>query len=148
MSGIVSRRRYAARPERVFEAFRDPARLARWWGPKGSVNEFREFDMRPGGRWRFTMQGADGTRYEMDKRFVEVEPPARIVMRHEQEGHAFTMTIALAEDAGGTLMTWRMDFDDPAEAAAVRDLVLAANEENFDRLDAILESQSRILRDS
>lgn len=135
---IVSRRRFAAPRERVFDAFRDPARLARWWGPRGSVNEFREFDLRPGGRWRFTMWAPDGARHEMDKRFVAVEPPARVVLRHEQARHSFTMTIALADDAGGTVVTWRMVFDDDAEAEAVRGAVLAANEENFDRLADVL----------
>lgn len=138
VSEIVSRRHFMAPRERVFDAFRDPARLARWWGPRGFVNEFREFDLRPGGRWRLTMCGPDGARHEMDKRFLAVEPPARVVLRHEQERHAFTMTIALTEDAGGTLMTWRMAFDDAAEAEAVREVVLAANEENFDRLAAVL----------
>lgn len=135
---IVSRRAFAATRDQVFGAFRDPAVLARWWGPRGSVNEFHEFDLRPGGRWRFTMRGADGTRYEMDKRFLEVQAPGRIVLRHEQRRHAFTMKIALEEDADGTLMTWRMAFDDAAEAEAVREAVLAANEQNFDRLAEVL----------
>lgn len=138
----MSRRRFSAPRERVFDAFRDPAQLARWWGPRGSVNEFREFDLRAGGRWRFTMRGADGARYEMDKRFLVVEPPARVVLRHEQAGHAFAMTIALAVDAGGTLVTWEMRFDEAAEAEAVRAAVLAANEENFDRLAAELRASA------
>jgi len=44
---IVSARTFAAPRERVFEAFRDPARLARWWGPRGFRNTFEVFDLRP-----------------------------------------------------------------------------------------------------
>ena len=29
---------------RVFEAFANPAVLARWWGPRGSVNVFHTFE--------------------------------------------------------------------------------------------------------
>lgn len=47
---ILTVREFDAPRERVFEAFTDPARLARWWGPKGFTNTFQEFDLRPGGR--------------------------------------------------------------------------------------------------
>lgn len=135
---IVSSRRFAASRERVFEAFRDAARLARWWGPSGSVNELHAFDFRPGGVWRFTMRGRDGAAYEMDHRFLEIDPPSRIVVRHEQAGHSFTLTMALDAEGDGARLTWRMEFDDPSEGDAVRAFVLAANEENFDRLAAVL----------
>ena len=50
--------------ERVFRAWTDPAHLARWWGPKGFTNTFHEFDLRPGGLWRFVMHGANGADYQ------------------------------------------------------------------------------------
>ena len=46
--------------ERVFRAWTDPEHLKQWWGPKGFTNTFHEFDMRPGGHWRFVMH-ADPT---------------------------------------------------------------------------------------
>ena len=53
-------RRIDAPWERVFHAFSDAAHLTRWWGPKGFTSTFHEFDLRPGGRWRFVMHGPDG----------------------------------------------------------------------------------------
>jgi uncharacterized protein YndB with AHSA1/START domain len=138
---IVNTRLFPAPRARVFAAFADPAVLARWWGPQGFANEFHEFDFRAGGAWRFTMRGPDGASYTLDKRFAEIAAPERIVVRHNQEGHGFSLAMTLAEKAGGTELTWRMLFDDPAEAARLRDFIASANEQNFDRLAAVLAAQ-------
>lgn len=58
--------------ERVFKAFSDPARLARWWGPHGFGSTFHEFDLRPGGAWRFVMHGPDGANYPNQSVFVGI----------------------------------------------------------------------------
>lgn len=138
---IVNARVLAASREKIFAAFSDLVVLARWWGPKGFTNTFHEFDFRPGGVWRLTMHGPDGASYAMDHRFVEIDPPARVVVRHLQAGHDFTLTITLAERAGGTAVTWCMRFDDPAEAARLRGFLQGANEENLDRLAAQVSTQ-------
>lgn len=39
--------------------------LKKLLGPNGFTNTFYEFDLRPGGKWRFTMHGADGKNYKM-----------------------------------------------------------------------------------
>jgi uncharacterized protein YndB with AHSA1/START domain len=131
---IVTTRLLAVLRDRVWDAFRDPAALAQWWGPGGFTNTFREFEFRPGGIWRFTMHGPDGADYAMDHRFTEIVAPERIVVRHLQPGHDFTLTITLTESGGRTEIAWQMIFDDPAEAARVRPFVVPANEQNLDRL--------------
>lgn len=137
---IVSACVFRAAPGEVFEAFADPVRLARWWGPAGFASTIHEFDLRPGGRWRFTMHGPDGARYEIENRFVTVERPGRIVFRHPQPGHEFLMTMEFAADSGRTRLTWRMLFDSAAECARVRDFIIPANEQNFDRLAIDLQA--------
>ena len=139
---VVSTRVFKAPRERVFEAFSDPGQLARWWGPRGFTNEFHEFDLRPGGRWRFTMRGPDGAVYRIAKDFIEVVRPERVVYENLDPSHRFRMTMTFAERQGGTELTWRMRFELPAEFARVKDLVAAANEENFDRLAAHLAATS------
>lgn len=131
---IVNSRVVDASREKIFAAFSDPAVLARWWGPKGFTNEFHDFDFRVGGAWRFTMRGPDSACHAMDHRFIEIVPPARLTVRHIQPGHDFTLTVSFAECADGTEVTWRMRFDDPAEAARLRSFLKMANEENLDRL--------------
>lgn len=142
---IVSSRTFAVSRESLFDAFVDPVLLAAWWGPRGSVNEFAEFDLRVGGRWRFVMRAEDGTEYPMSKEFVEVEVPERIVLRHLGPGHRFEMVMTYAR-AGErrTELTWRMRFESAGEAERVRAVVTAANEQNFDRLEALLVEQGRI----
>ena len=133
-SAIVSRRVIPARREEVFAAHADPARLAAWWGPGNATNEFECFDFRPGGDWRFTMRFPGGEAFPMVHRFEEIVAPERIVVRHIQAGHDFTLTIRLAEVAGGTEVGWHMAFDDPGEAQRLRGFLTAANMENLERL--------------
>ena len=131
---IVSTRVFNAPRERVFGAFSDPEQLKRWWGPTGFTNTFQEFDLRPGGAWRFVMHGPDGTDYPNAKEFVEVGAPARIVFDHLDPVHWFRMTMTFDAEAGKTRLTWRMVFQSPEAAAPVRDFIVRANEQNFDRL--------------
>lgn len=135
---IVSSRIFAAPREVVFERFMDPECLAKWWGPKGFTNTFHEFDPRPGGRWRFTMHGPDGAHYETEKEFLEVTPPERIVFDHLQEQHRFQMRMSFEAVPEGTRLTWQMVFEPNPSNEKLRDFIVAANEENFDRLEACL----------
>lgn len=135
---IVSTRVFDAPRERLFRAFRDPKVLARWWGPNGFTSTFQEFDFRPGGAWRFVMHGPDGADYRNESEFIEVVSPERIVLDHLRPMHRFQMTMTFAEEAGKTRLTWRMRFESAAELERVRVVVRAANEQNFDRLQAQL----------
>jgi len=139
---IVSRRVFAAPRELVFEAFSNPDHLVHWWGPKGFTNTFREFDLRPGGAWRFVMHGPDGVEYDLAKDFVEVVKPERIVLQHRDPVHGFRMTMTFAEHSGKTELTWSMLFESGAEAVKVKSFITEANEENFDRLQAYLATMS------
>lgn len=135
---ITSSRVLPAAPEEVFAAHQDPSRLAQWWGPKGFTNDFHQFDFRPGGTWRFTMRGPDGAAYGMHNQFEEIVRPGRIVLRHFQPGHDFTLLMTFAAHAGGTAVTWAMRFDDPPEGERLRAFLEPANAENLDRLAAHL----------
>jgi uncharacterized protein YndB with AHSA1/START domain len=125
-----------APPERVFRAFSDPAHLARWWGPSGFSSTFDEFDLRPGGSWRFVMHGPDGKDYPNENVFLEVATPQRIVLEHLSQHHHFVMTISFTAQAGKTLVGWRQVFDTAAERERVAGVVAQANEQNLDRLAA------------
>lgn len=139
---VVSTRVFAAPRELVFEAFSNPDHLVHWWGPKGFTNRFSEFDLRPGGRWRFVMHGPDGVEYQMAKDFVEVVKPERIVFQHLGPMHRFRMTMTFTEYFGKTALTWTMRFESAAEATEARSFITEANEQNFDRLQAYLATMS------
>jgi hypothetical protein len=48
------------------------------------------------------------------------------------------LTITLTEADGQTRLDWRQAFDDPRVAAAVAPIVVPANEQNLNRLQAVL----------
>jgi uncharacterized protein YndB with AHSA1/START domain len=66
---VVVERRVKAAPETVFGFFADPGRWLQWQGIEA------ELDPRPGGGFRMNVRG-DGW---ASGRFVEVDPPRRIV---------------------------------------------------------------------
>ena len=136
---IVSSRVIDAPREKVFKAFADPTHLARWWGPNGFQNTFEEFDFRPGGVWRVTMHGPDGTDYSNRSVFLDIQEPSRIVFEHE-EPHEFRMTITLRDESGKTHVEWRMLFESAAERDRTARYAVPANEQNFDRLQAELDN--------
>jgi uncharacterized protein YndB with AHSA1/START domain len=132
---FVHSRLIDAPPQRVFRAFQEPERLARWWGPEGFSNTFETFEFRPGGRWVFVMHGPDGQDYPNESVFRETTPQ-RIVLDH-LSGHHFEMTITLAAQGGGrTLVGWRQVFDTAEERERIAPFVLVANEQVLDRLAA------------
>lgn len=138
---IVSTRTIPFSPEHVFNAFRDPQVLARWWGPKGFTNTFHIFEFRPGGKWSFIMHGPDGTNYPNENVFAEIEEPGRIVIKHVGWPE-FVLTTTLAGEGRGTAITWRMVFASAEDFAKVQPICVEANQQNFDRLEAALQSQS------
>src|SRR6185369_14336233 len=72
-------RTFRASPEKVFDAWTDPAKLAKWFGPDGFTTTTHEMDLRPGGTWRHTMVGPDGKQYPNEIRFVEIDRPRKLV---------------------------------------------------------------------
>ena len=135
---ITSERLLAATPEAVFRAFTDPTHLARFWGPNGFTNTFHVFEPRAGGSWRFTMHGPDGTDYLNDVTFVEVTPHTRIVFIHHEPVHRFVMTMTFTAEHDATRLRWQMEFDTVEEVMTMQPYITVANEQNFDRLQAVL----------
>ena len=124
---------------KLFRAYSEPALLTQWFGPKGFTSTFYEFDFRNGGHWRFTFHGPDGTNYENEWVFLEIIEGERIDLDHVCAPY-FTMFTTLTEEAGMTRITWRMVFQSAEVLAGIKHVIVPANEENFDRLEVVLES--------
>ena len=138
---IVSTRVLDAPRELVFRAFREPEQLAVWWGPNGFTNTIDEFDFRVDGSWRITMHGPDGVDYPNESVFLEIVPPARVVYLHLGPMHRYQMSMDFVDRGLLTELTWRMLFDSDEECERVRQFVVPANEQNFDRLAAHLKAK-------
>lgn len=135
---IVTSRVIDAPREAVFRAWTDPGKLARWWGPEGFTNTFQEFDLKPGGNWRFVMKAPDGAEYPNESVFLEVAEPERFVFRHLEPVHEFVSTSVFEDLDGRTRLTWTMVFQTADEVARVGPYIVQANEQNLDRLESVL----------
>jgi len=73
-------RTYAAPPETVFAAWTEPELLTQWFRPAGAVCS-AELDVRPGGRYRITVdpQGQLPGPAHIVGTYLEVAPPERLV---------------------------------------------------------------------
>jgi uncharacterized protein YndB with AHSA1/START domain len=67
-----------APPPVVFDAFADPDKLARWWGPAGFSVPSVDFEPRAGGAFRIEMQPPEGEAFHLVGEFREVDPPRRL----------------------------------------------------------------------
>jgi uncharacterized protein YndB with AHSA1/START domain len=140
-SAFVNTRVFNASREQLWEAFADPDQLVKWWGPAGFTNTIHEFSFEPGALWKYTMHAPDGTAYYNESELLEIVPGERIHVLHLRPMHRFHLTMTYDKvDEAQTRLTWVMVFDDEAEADRVRAFVPAANEQNLDRLEALLKS--------
>jgi uncharacterized protein YndB with AHSA1/START domain len=124
-------------PDEIYAAFADPQQLAKWWGPAGFSNTIEAFDFSVGGEWRFIMHGPDGKNYPNTNVFRALEPGKKVVLEHIFVPH-FTLTISLLAAEGGTRVVWVQEFDDEKTATAVSHIAGPGNEQNLDRLHALL----------
>jgi len=133
---LIATREYDVPRELVFRAWTTPDLLARFWGPQGFTNTFRECDMRPGGTWLFTMHGPDGVDYPNHNVFVEIAPE-RIVIDH-LSGHEFRITATFESFEGRTRVTFRQLFKEKEAFELAKPICIKANEQQLDRLGKVL----------
>jgi uncharacterized protein YndB with AHSA1/START domain len=95
-------------------------------------------DVRPGGTWRHTMHGPDGTDYPNSAVFLDVREPEGIafLLGGPGEPDHFFMTVDFADEGGKTGVTIRALFPSAADRErAIREYGAADGlEENMDKL--------------
>ena len=117
---IVATIEIEAPPERIFRALTS-AEITQWWG---SPEMYRVIewtgDVRPGGRWRSTGVGADGTSFSVEGEFVEVAPPRKLVQTWKAPwdgNNVTTITMRLEPTSAGTRLTlWHTGFAGRADS--------------------------------
>jgi uncharacterized protein YndB with AHSA1/START domain len=98
--------------DRVFAAWTDPAQITQWFGPEGFTCETQDCDIRPGGSWRFTYTGPDGTKWPNHIDFLTIDPPRLIEMEHgtgaQDDPMRFHVAVTFdAQSNGKTVLTLR-----------------------------------------
>ena len=135
---IVSSRIVHASQELVFAAWTNPDHLKNWWGPAGFTNTFHEFDLRPGGKWLFTMHGPEKGNYQNECEFTTIQEPSMIAWNRISQPLFNVCATFEKIDESHTKVVFRMIFDSPEACNKLRPYVVDKNEENLDRLEAEL----------
>jgi uncharacterized protein YndB with AHSA1/START domain len=132
--------------ELVWKAWTEPERVAKWWGPKGFTTTIQEMDVRPGGVWRHTMHGPDGTDYPNKVVFLEVREPECLAYLHGDPGEPdhFFSTVIFTDEGGKTGISMRGLFPSAADRDRVIEEYGAAEgmESTLDELAAYLAEMS------
>ena len=139
---IFSSRKLNAPLEIVYQAFSNPEHLKKWWGPEGFTNTFHQFDLQPGGSWVLTMHGPEKGNYENKSVFKTVEPLKRITWQRISKP-LFQMEVGFEKlDNSITMISFRMIFETAEECAKIKPYAGPKNEENFDRLERVLQQMA------
>lgn len=131
-----------ASPEQVFAAIKDPARIARWWGPDGFTNTIHTFEFIEGGKWVLTMHGPDGEDYPNESRFCRIVHDKCVTIEHFS-GHHFFLTLELEAQGQGTLVKWQQTFDTREHYDRIASFVAKANQQNLEKLAVEVQRAKR-----
>lgn len=139
-------RDFDAPRELVWEAYTNPKYVAQWvLGPEGWSMPVCEIDLRPGGEWHFVWRKDDGSEMEMRGRYLEIEPPERLVNTEKwgEEWPETVNTLVLAENGDATRLTLTIRY--PSLEARDRALQTGMSEGasmSYDRLARLLETMA------
>ena len=115
-AGLVTRpsltlkRRLNASPEKVYAAWTNPQKIARWFGPSSvkAGTGLASIEARIGGRYRISFTMENGEYNEVGGIYREVVPNERLVFSwawHSTPERDSLVTVSLKPDGDGTLLT-------------------------------------------
>ncbi len=107
---FVIERTYDAPPQRVFDAWADPAAKTQWFGPPEKPKDAYSLDFREGGAEHLSIPMADGPEYSFDAIYQDIVPGQRIVYtydmhRDEQRISVSVATVEIEPHGAGTRLT-------------------------------------------
>jgi uncharacterized protein YndB with AHSA1/START domain len=127
---------YDAPLKLVWDAWTDPEKAAKWWGPRGFTITTHSKDLRKGGQWIYTMHGPDGKDYPNKTTYLEVKENSLLVYDHGGEGPPmFRVTVRFEEIQGRTRMEMTMALPTPEAAVTTKQFIRKAGGDScWDRL--------------
>jgi len=141
---LVATRTVEAPARIVFEAWTTPELIMRWWTPDSFGITFLscETDVRTGGSYRYVFSHASSEQpMAFFGRYIDVEPPSRLVWTNEEEADGAVTTVTFEEKDGKTLVVVH-DLYPSKEAldGAIASESTGAWPEQFEQLDELLTS--------
>jgi uncharacterized protein YndB with AHSA1/START domain len=150
----LTTRLFDAAPWQVFDAWTDPQRLARWWGPRGATIPECTIDLRSGGAYRMIMRSGGGVNMPISGMYRMIAPERVLIMTMDAGGHpdagqpkrrratddhdpidTMLLTVQLAPAGEQTVLTLQVE----CASAAQRDQLLKMGmdqgwQQSFDKL--------------
>ena len=116
---LTLKRRLNAAPEKVYAAWTEPAKIAKWFGPDQGPVTRAETDVRVGGRFHVVFHTEDGEEHDVSGIYREVVPNEKLVFtwawRSTPERESL-VTVLIRPDGDGTSLTLTHErfFDEAA----------------------------------
>ncbi|TGL61574.1 SRPBCC family protein [Leptospira sarikeiensis] len=141
---IIGIRTFDAPRELVWEVWTDPKQVAIWWGPNGFTNTIYEMDVKPGGVWRFTMHGPDGTDYANHIQFIEVVKYEKLVYDHGDDSNPkqFHVTVLFEKEGSKTKLTMTSKFPTKENLDQVKGYAIEGLGQTLERLREFVEKKA------
>ncbi len=144
---ILIIRIYDAPVKTVWDAWVDPEKAAKWWGPRGFTITTHSKELKVGGMWHYTMHGPDGSDYPNKTKYLEVEEYSRLVYDHggnDERAPMFRVTVNFSDYKGKTKMEMTMALPTPEAAAKTKIFVKkAGGDATWDRLAEYLAKETK-----
>jgi uncharacterized protein YndB with AHSA1/START domain len=134
---VVSTRLIDAAVTDVFDACANPEKLVRWWGPHGFTLTTESIDLAEGGHWRFVFHGPDGRDYKNQIVFTTIDAPHLLAIDHVS-GPYYRMAVTFETVDNKTRVTIYQTFKEANVFSKIKDIVIAGNEGNLDRLTEVI----------
>jgi uncharacterized protein YndB with AHSA1/START domain len=140
-------RTFEAPRQLVWDAYHDPALIPEWLGPRELTTTVGEFDLRPGGSYRFVHRAPDGSEFVFFGEFREVEEPNLTVRTFAWEGMPGKQSIERVEfeelDDGRTRIVITSTFESKEDRDGMLESGMEKGlNESFERLDEVLARQA------
>jgi uncharacterized protein YndB with AHSA1/START domain len=129
----------------VWDAWTDPKKVEKWWGPRGFTLTTHSKNLKVGGHWHYTMHGPDGTDYPNKTLYHEVEPCKRLVYDHggdDDRPPIFRVTVIFQSLGDQTQITMTMACPTPEAATQTQQFIKkAGGNATWDRLAEYLAKE-------
>jgi uncharacterized protein YndB with AHSA1/START domain len=116
---LTLKRRLTAPPGKVYAAWTEPKKIAKWFGPEKIETLRAQADARVGGGFRIVMLGPHGEEHDVSGIYREVVPNEKLVFtrawRSTPERESL-VSVLIRPDGGGSLLTLTHEqfFDEAA----------------------------------
>lgn len=133
---IVVTRWFDAPARLVFRAWSEAELFRQWWVPRsfGMTLHECEMDVRTGGTYRLNF----GEGMDFHGRYLEVDPPSRIVWTNEEGGDAGAVSTVTFEEVDGRTLLVMTEVYPSREALDAEGGATEATHETFAQLDELL----------